>query len=138
MIDRQEIFELALEFSLRPDIVEKDYALGWLLAGIGNHEAVNKSWVFKGGTCLKKCYFETYRFSEDLDFTLIESSQLDEDFLNRTFREISDWVYEQSGLELPPDRIRFEVYRNPRGNVSVEGKVSYRGSHRSAWRPSAH
>jgi len=30
------------------------------------------SWAFKGGTCLKKCYFETYRFSEDLDFTLTE------------------------------------------------------------------
>jgi predicted nucleotidyltransferase component of viral defense system len=29
-----------------------------------------ESWVFKGGACLKKCYFETYRFSEDLDFSL--------------------------------------------------------------------
>ncbi|HEY0410225.1 MAG TPA: nucleotidyl transferase AbiEii/AbiGii toxin family protein [Candidatus Dormibacteraeota bacterium] len=25
----------------------------------------------KGGTCLRKCYYETYRFSEDLDFTLV-------------------------------------------------------------------
>lgn len=27
--------------------------------------------MFKGGTCLKKCYIETYRFSEDLDFTVL-------------------------------------------------------------------
>ncbi|WP_353616855.1 nucleotidyl transferase AbiEii/AbiGii toxin family protein [Cytophaga sp. FL35] len=25
--------------------------------------------MFKGGTCLRKCYFPDYRFSEDLDFT---------------------------------------------------------------------
>ncbi len=25
--------------------------------------------IFKGGTCLKKCYIPEYRFSEDLDFT---------------------------------------------------------------------
>ena len=36
-------------------------------------EALRESWLFKGGTCLKKC-FETYRFSEDLDFTLTDAS----------------------------------------------------------------
>lgn len=41
-----------------------------------------ESWVFKGGTCLKKCYFETYHFSEDLDFTLRNEEHLDEQFLD--------------------------------------------------------
>lgn len=36
---------------------------------VNAHGELGESWVFKGGTCLKKCYFETYRFSEDLDFT---------------------------------------------------------------------
>ena len=53
MIDRQEILEFSREFSLRPDVIEKDYALGWLLAGIGQHGVTKESWVFKGGTCLK-------------------------------------------------------------------------------------
>jgi hypothetical protein len=35
--------------------------------------------VFKGGTCLKKCYLETFRFSEDLDFTVIEGGPIAED-----------------------------------------------------------
>ena len=43
---------------------------------------------FKGGTCLKKCYFETYRFSEDLDFTLRDGSHLDEELLKKVFVEI--------------------------------------------------
>jgi len=34
--------------------------------------------VFKGGTCLKKVFFETYRFSEDLDFTLRAEALIDE------------------------------------------------------------
>lgn len=28
--------------------------------------------MFKGGTCLRKCYFRDYRFSEDLDFTFLD------------------------------------------------------------------
>lgn len=62
MIERREILAMAGTMGLRPDVIEKDYALGWLLAGIYNHPAINRTWGFKGGTCLKKCFFETYRF----------------------------------------------------------------------------
>ena len=41
---------------------------------VGSHDEISETWVFKGGTCLKKCFFETYRFSEDLDFTLTSMS----------------------------------------------------------------
>ena len=127
MIDRLELLELAREFSLRPDVVEKDYALGWLLAGIGQHPDTSQTWVFKGGTCLKKCYFETYRFSEDLDFTLIDRSHLNENFLLKVSEEIAEWVYRQSGLEMPKEGLKFEVYQNPRGKPSVQGRIAYRG-----------
>jgi predicted nucleotidyltransferase component of viral defense system len=86
-----------------------------------------ESWVFKGGTCLKKCYFETYRFSEDLDFTLTDAAHLDEAFLKKVFAEIGEWVYERSGLEMPVDGQQFELFQNPRGNLSCQGKLSYRG-----------
>lgn len=127
MIDRRELLAVAGNLGLLPNVVEKDYVLGWLLAGIFNHPALKERWVFKGGTCLKKCYFETYRFSEDLDFTLTDESHLNLDFLGATFREISAWVYEQSGIELPPDRIRFEVFQNRRDRLAGQGRISYRG-----------
>ncbi len=111
MIDREEIRELAREFQLEPNVVEKDYALGWLLAGLSAHPALAESWIFKGGTCLKKCFFETYRFSEDLDFTLRDSEHLNADFLSRTIAEVADWVYDASGLELPDTARKFEVCR---------------------------
>ena len=92
MIQKQELLDLAKDFGLQPNVVEKDYLLGWLLAGIGEHPATRDTWVFKGGTCLKKCFFETYRFSEDLDFTLTDPAHLDEAFLHKLFQEVGDWV----------------------------------------------
>ncbi len=68
MIGKDEILAFADETGLTPNVVEKDSVLGWLLAAINTNPVLSQSWVFKGGTCLKKCYFETYRFSEDLDF----------------------------------------------------------------------
>lgn len=127
MIERREILDMATRMSLTPQIVEKDYALGWMLAGISAHEALRDSWIFKGGTCLKKCFFETYRFSEDLDFTLTDASHLDETFLKQTFSEIGDWIYERTGIEIPAEKQAFDIYTNPRGSTSCQGRISYRG-----------
>jgi len=127
MIGRQEILEFAREVGLDPNVVEKDYVLGWMLAGISQHQRTRETWLFKGGTCLKKCYFETYRFSEDLDFTLLDESHVDETFLRQAFVEITQWVYDESGIELPDDARAVEVYINPRGKKSAQGRVGYRG-----------
>ena len=127
MIPKRELLKNAKTISLNLSIVEKDYALGWMLAGIFNHNELSKSWVFKGGTCLKKCYFETYRFSEDLDFTLLLEDHLQEEFLRHVFGEISEWIYQQIGLEFPVALQSFDIYENPRGNLSCEAKLSYRG-----------
>jgi hypothetical protein len=53
MISKQEIMALAAELQLQAHVVEKDYALGWFLAGISAHPVIGPRWVFKGGTCLK-------------------------------------------------------------------------------------
>ena len=53
MIDKLEIADLARELSLDLHVVEKDYVLGWLLAGIAANPELSENWVFKGGTCLK-------------------------------------------------------------------------------------
>lgn len=127
MIDRLEILETATRMSLGPQVVEKDYVLGWVLAGIYAHEELASTWVFKGGTCLKKSFFETYRFSEDLDFTLTDPGHLDHAFLQRVFTEVVEWVYEHSGIEMPANQQVFDIYTNPRGSVSCQGKLAYRG-----------
>lgn len=127
MIERTEILELAAQLSLQPHVVEKDYVLGWILAAVGDHQDLRTSWVFKGGTCLKKVYFETYRFSEDLDFTLRDESQVDDGFLRKALGELATSVYERTGIEIPTERLRVEVYTNPRGRLSAECRLYYRG-----------
>ena len=127
MIDRQEILDFSRELGLATDVVEKDYVLGWLLAGIYDHPDLRSAWILKGGTCLKKCYFETYRFSEDLDFTIKASGHVKEQFLKSVFPAVATWIYENSGIEIPPETISFEVYVNPRGKQTVQGKIGYRG-----------
>lgn len=127
MIDKREILDIAQQTSLNPHVVEKDYVLGWLLAGINGHEELAANWLFKGGTCLKKCFFETYRFSEDLDFTVTKSEHLDVAFLKEAFSSIGEWIYEQTGIEVPADKQEFDLYENPRGHISCQGKISYKG-----------
>jgi uncharacterized protein len=50
-------------------IVEKDYALSYLLAAVVATDGLRENLVLKGGTALKKLYFPEYRFSEDLDYS---------------------------------------------------------------------
>jgi predicted nucleotidyltransferase component of viral defense system len=51
------------------EVLERDYVLFWILAGIGQVDLLHDTLVLKGGTALKKCYFGNYRLSEDLDFS---------------------------------------------------------------------
>jgi predicted nucleotidyltransferase component of viral defense system len=127
MINIDEVRSVASRVSLTNIVVEKDYALGWLLWGIHRHPIAGNDWVFKGGTCLKKCYFETYRFSEDLDFSYRGESQLTVESLTQIMNEISDLIFEEAGIEFPKASIQFEIFNNPRGTVSIQGGIKYRG-----------
>ena len=127
MIDRTGILALASELGLQARVVEKDYVLGWVLAGIARDEELARAWLFKGGTCLKKCFFETYRFSEDLDFTVPEQAQLDREFLLSRFRALGAWLYDTTGIELPTELLRVDVYDLKTGGRAGEGRLAYRG-----------
>jgi Nucleotidyl transferase AbiEii toxin, Type IV TA system len=43
------------------------------------------------------------------------------------FEEVISWVTEQSGLDISPDQITFDIYDNPRGRPNCQGKIGYRG-----------
>ena len=66
---RPRLEEVRQRLGIRWEVLERDYLLSWVLAGIGAVPELRETLVFKGGTALKKCYFGDYRFSEDLDFT---------------------------------------------------------------------
>jgi len=66
----QMIRSVAHKKKVQQYIVEKDYALSYLLAAIVQVNDLGENLVLKGGTALKKLYFANYRFSEDLDYSL--------------------------------------------------------------------
>ena len=124
MISKSEILQRASIYKVNPVIIEKDYVLGWMLAGIASNPFFSHSWIFKGGTCLKKCYFKKYRFSEDLDFTLTAEASVDSNFIETQLKEVAQWLYEQSGIELP--EIILHIFPDSNGKT-FRGKIGYIG-----------
>lgn len=79
------------------EIIEQDYVLSWILAGIFSVPYLKHNLAFKGGTCLRKCYFGDYRFSQDIDFTVLARA---EDLKEDLFIEI------QKAVLLARDKVR--------------------------------
>ena len=99
MIKPGEIQKKAREVGVRDQQIEKDYILSWILQGVARHEQLSKTIVFKGGTVLKKVYFEEYRFSEDLDFTLLNDT-VTNDRISQWFEEVFELIKEEANIPL--------------------------------------
>lgn len=99
MIQTKEINQIARQNGVRDTQIEKDYILSWLLNGISQHKQLAACIVFKGGTLLKKIYFEDYRFSEDLDFTLLDD-KITNDQIFGWFNESFEYVKEDANIPL--------------------------------------
>ena len=124
MIRHEEIRDLEVEWGLREDVIEKDYVLGWVLWGIGSDSVLSNAWIFKGGTCLKKCFLETYRFSENLDFTVLHDGPITPEEVRPIVEQILSRVSAESGIDFSVRPPRFQSRRDP---LSTEGRIYYRG-----------
>jgi hypothetical protein len=58
---------------------------------------------------------------------LRNAAHLDAAFLKRVFAEIGAWIYDETGIEIPVDQQEFDLFQNPHGNLSCQGKISYEG-----------
>ena len=103
MITADEIRRIARAQELAVGIVEKDYALTWLLRGFYSRSSpLKNSLVLKGGTAIRKTYFpETWRFSEDLDFTVIGNKEADK--VKGSMQRIFGLLLSASGLSYSID-----------------------------------
>lgn len=99
MIKLSEIQNKARAVVVRDQQIEKDYVLSWILQGIAGNENLAKNLVFKGGTVLKKAYFKNYRFSEDLDFTLL-SEEIGNNQIFEWFTEVFKYILEEANIPL--------------------------------------
>jgi predicted nucleotidyltransferase component of viral defense system len=128
MIRRVEIQDKSEEWKVPPDTVDKDYVLGHLLSVFLTE--MKDVILFKGGTCLKKCYWPHYRFSEDLDFSARASDfEFDLDVLERVCRTLEA----QTDILLYADRIRPVLHKDTPKGFCV--RIKYWGANHSRNQP---
>lgn len=82
---KQLIQKVAEKESFSPLLIEKDFHLTRILHKVSELNDTNL--VFKGGTCLNKCYIGFYRLSEDLDFIFNKNI---ENYSQKEVRELLD------------------------------------------------
>lgn len=125
MISSSEIKRIAGINGIDPMIIERDYIIGCYLHHIANKQVLQEDWIFKGGTCLKKCYFYDYRFSEDLDFT-IQTNQKVKD-IKTILGDINQSIQNNLGIRFDFQDIVVDVIQDDYGRESFEVKNYYRG-----------
>jgi len=112
MITRAHITRRAAQDNVPAKTVERDYVLAHVIAGIaalGNDTGL----VFKGGTALRLCHFDDYRYSADLDFSLVSGSM--EDGYEAITRALASTGGSIQGLRLTDDEPPRIAYVGPLG-----------------------
>lgn len=121
----------ARRLGVDPLVVDRDHALGVVLSALAHAGLEDWGWVFKGGTCLRKAHFASYRFSEDLDFTCL-THMGPEDIRHRM--SLIATLAESLGTRLLLDRVRIDD-KSGGQEVSLEIKVPYEGTVRRSGPP---
>ena len=84
--------------------------------------------MFKGGTCLKKCYISDHRFSQDLDFTVRKGGPVAPEAVLPILRPLLQRVSDASGLDFAVAEPRLDLHR---GRNFARGRIYYTGPRRA-------
>jgi predicted nucleotidyltransferase component of viral defense system len=127
MIEQKEINKIATKNRVSDRQIEKDYVLSWLLFAISKNDILYNALVLKGGTVLKKAYFEDYRFSEDLDFTLIDETRSNKQIF-REFYKLFDFIKEESNIDMRIDPKKWAIHESGSPQFYIDYVASLQGS----------
>jgi predicted nucleotidyltransferase component of viral defense system len=127
MIEQKEINKIATQNRVSDRQIEKDYVLSWLLYAISKNKILHNALVFKGGTVLKKAYFEDYRFSEDLDFTLIDETVSNEQILSE-FNNLFDFIKEETNIDMRIDPKKWTIHESGSPQFYIDYIASLQGN----------
>ena len=109
MIEPKEINKVATTNRVSDRQIEKDYVLSWVLYAISKNKILSSALVFKGGTVLKKAYIEDYRFSEDLDFTLL-NEKISNEQIRDEFNKLFVFIREEANIEMQLDEKKWTIH----------------------------
>ncbi len=119
----------------RMDMIEKDIILHKILLAISEDDFLSNHFLFKGGTCLIKCYLGYYRFSEDIDFTWRDQEVFDgmsqkdiRGYLGQIIDDIGkkfEYICEREGLDFVADKSNRKYVELGGSNKIATFKVWY-------------
>jgi len=127
MIEPKEINKVAAANRVNDRQIEKDYVLSWVLFAISKNKTLNNALAFKGGTVLKKAYFEDYRFSEDLDFTLVDENVTNEEILTE-FNKLFDFIKEEANIDMRIDPKKWTIHETGSPQFYIDYVASLQGN----------
>lgn len=126
MIKKDELLRLQKTSGLPLSTLEKDYTLGLLIWSISQNKNLADHWIFKGGTCLKKCYFGDYRFSEDLDYTLVSNASIEVGYIREQLLSCFDNIFEQCAVRIEKSNVVISPFPDKAG-LFIQIKIPYQG-----------
>ena len=115
MIAQRELKGIAARNGVPQAVVEKDLVLSVALKAISESELSGRA-VFKGGTAIRKIYFEDARFSEDLDFNAVDIEK------NNCMKLLNEALGKRE-----IDGITFEKAEEERTSAGLKASVRYIG-----------
>ena len=116
MILQREIAAIALQTGVSKTTIDKDWVLSHFIDAIFSVKELKDVLIFKGGTCLKKCYYPDYRFSEDLDFTATDPNfNLTPDLFNK----VTVLVIERTGMACQIVSFRDLVFKDVKTGYEI-------------------
>lgn len=129
MITTAELHRQAAAQGLRFEQVEKDYMILLLLSALGRRLKESGGWLFKGGTCLRHCYYAGYRFSDDIDFTCAGGGLTLEEGM-RILGEVAAELGAERGVQARALPSRFDPVH---GQTELAVEYLRTGARQSAW-----
>ena len=134
MISEAEVRREAARLGVDLMIVDLDYVLGCFLATLFRDPKAS-ALCFKGGTCLKKCYYADYRFSEDLDFTL--TRRLSQAEIENWLAAVATQAEDDWEIDFRVRPIRVKLVDDDYGKESYHVRLYYDGPLRRRGDPRA-
>jgi len=112
----------------RSDLIEKDIILHQLLTDLSKDKFFARNFIFKGGTCLIKCYYGYKRFSEDIDFTWKRQTAFNSKSQNQIRKDLSRIINETGSLfeKVAANRgLEFKCKKSDRNFVELGGSNKF-------------
>ena len=121
MITKSEIDAKAQEFEIHTSDVQRDYIYGWILAGLFTNSRLRGRVFLKGGNALRKAYFASTRYSNDLDFGT--PGEISSDEVMQGFADVCADIEVKTGVKFLPGEHKIAEWYHQRDSLVKDLKV---------------